>query len=300
MHLGNLFSALLAWLSVRKAGGVLLLRIEDLDPERCHGEYARQMMDDLHWLGLDWDEGAGVSRDSSAYFQSTRTARYAAAFAQLEKQDLVYPCFCTRAERLAASAPHRADGQAVYSGKCRTLTEGEREALYKLRRPAWRVKTPDRIISFTDGLQGGFQENLLRESGDFIVRRSDGVYAYQLAVVVDDAEMGVTQVVRGRDLLDSTPRQLYLYEFLHLPAPEFYHVPLLLSPNGRRLSKRDRDLDMGALRARFEPEELLGHLAALAGLLNAPEAVTAKELVGEFSWEKVRREDVFVPKTLWK
>ena len=154
---------------------------------------------------------------------------------------------------------------------------------------------PDREISFTDGLQGPYRENLLLDCGDFILRRSDGVYAYQLAVVADDGAMGVNQVVRGRDLLSSTPRQLYLYELLGLAPPEFYHVPLLLAPDGRRLSKRERDLDMGALRARFTPAELLGRLAWLAGLLERPEPLEARALLPRFHWDRVRREDIYVP-----
>ena len=223
MHLGNLFSALLAWLSVRRAGGVMVLRMEDLDPDRCRPEYARQLADDLRWLGLDWDEGWQKGGPHGPYLQSERTERYAAAFRALEGRGLVYPCFCTRAERLAASAPHRSDGQAVYAGKCRHLTEEERAELARTRRPAWRIAAPDRAVSFTDGLQGPYSENLLHDCGDFILRRSDGVYAYQLAVVYDDGDMGVTQVVRGRDLLSSTPRQLWLYELLGLTPPEFYH-----------------------------------------------------------------------------
>ena len=300
MHLGNLFSALLAWLSVRAAGGTLVLRIEDLDPDRCRGEYADALVDDLRWLGLDWDEGDGVGGPQGPYRQSKRTEIYAAAFDALEHRGLVYPCYCTRAERLAASAPHRGDGEAVYAGKCRDLTPAQREERARTRRPAWRLMVPDREIAFTDGLQGAYVENLLRDCGDFIIRRSDGVYAYQLAVTVDDGAMGITQVVRGRDLLFSTPRQLYLYQLLGLTPPEFYHVPLLLAPDGRRLSKREHDLDMGALRARFSPEALLGWLAALAGLVDHPEPVGAGELAKAFSWEKVRKEDVFVPETLLK
>ena len=208
MHLGNLFSALLAWLSVRRAGGVMVLRMEDLDPDRCRAAYAEQLADDLRWLGLDWDEGYQKGGAHGPYLQSERTARYAAAFRALEERGLVYP------------------------GKCRHLTAEERTRLGQTRCPAWRLIVPDQEISFTDGLQGTYRENLLRDCGDFILRRSDGVYAYQLAVVCDDGDMGITQVVRGRDLLDSTPRQLYLYGLLGLTPPEFYHVPLLLAPTG--------------------------------------------------------------------
>lgn len=291
MHLGNLFSALLAWLSVRRAGGRMVLRIEDLDPERCREEYARQLADDLRWLGLDWDEGYDVGGPHGPYRQSERTACYAAAFHALEAQGLIYPCYCTRAERLAASAPHRSDGQAVYAGTCRRLSEAERAQLERTRRPAWRVRVPDEVITVDDGLQGRYAQPLARDCGDFILRRSDGVYAYQLAVVCDDAAMQVSQVVRGRDLLDSTPRQMYLYRLMGWKIPEFYHVPLLLAPDGRRLSKREKDLDMGALRQRFTPEELVGLLAFWAGQLERPEPVAAAELVREFDWVRVPQED---------
>ena len=294
MHLGNLFSALLAWLSVRSAGGTLVLRMEDLDPDRCRAEYARQLADDLEWLGLDWDEGCGRGGDRGPYCQSERTEIYARAFGRLEELGLVYPCFCTRAERLAASAPHRADGQVIYPGTCRDLTPEERRRMGEKRRPAWRVRVPDREIAFVDGLQGPYGENLQRDCGDFIVRRSDGVFAYQLAVVADDAAMGIHQVVRGRDLLDSTPRQLWLYRTLGLTPPSFFHVPLLIAPDGRRLSKRERDLDMGALRGGWSPEELVGLLAWLAGQQERPEPLTARELARSFSWDRVPKGDIVV------
>ncbi|MBP3486477.1 MAG: tRNA glutamyl-Q(34) synthetase GluQRS, partial [Oscillospiraceae bacterium] len=210
MHLGNVFSALLAWLSVRSQGGEMVLRIEDLDPDRCRPEYAETLKADLRWLGLDWD------REQMP--QSLRTEAYAEAFARLETQGLVYPCYCTRGELHAASAPHASDGRILYAGTCRSLTPAQRAE--KTKAPAWRLAVPDRNYGFTDGLQGPFLENLAADCGDFIIRRADGVYAYQLAVVVDDAAGGVTQVVRGMDLLDSTPRQLYLYELLGLTPPE--------------------------------------------------------------------------------
>ena len=279
MHLGNVFSALLAWLSVRSVGGSMLLRIEDLDPDRSKPVYADAIRRDLEWLGLDWDWESEP--------QSRRTEYYRAAFEALEAQGLVYPCYCTRAQLHAASAPHASDGQSVYPGTCRSLRPEDRPAG---RKPAWRLKVPDETVVFRDGLQGDYRENLLRDCGDFIVRRSDGVYAYQLAVVVDDAGMGVSQVVRGCDLLSSTPRQLYLYRLLDKTAPAFYHVPLLTASDGRRLSKRDGDLDLSALRLRYAPEELIGLLACAAGLLPKPERVSARELVPQFRWEDVTNE----------
>lgn len=284
MHLGNVFSALMAWLSVRSAGGTMVLRIEDLDPDRCRPEYAEQMKDDLRWLGLDWD----VEQTP----QSHRTEAYRERFERLREMGLVYPCYCSRGELHAASAPHASDGNVIYAGTCRDLTEKERAA--KTRRPAWRLIVPDEEIAFHDGLQGEYRENLARECGDFIIRRSDGVYAYQLAVVTDDAEAGVTQIVRGCDLLSSTPRQIYLQRLLGLPTPKYYHVPLLVAPDGRRLSKRERDLDMGALRARFLPEELIGRLAYFSGLLNEDTPVSARALLADFTWERVRRENILV------
>ena len=284
MHLGNVFSALLAWLSVRSQGGEMVLRIEDLDPDRCRPEYAETLKEDLRWLGLDWD------REQMP--QSLRTEAYAEAFARLEARGLVYPCYCTRGELHAASAPHASDGRILYAGTCRSLTPAQRAE--KTKAPAWRLAVPDRNYGFTDGLQGPFSENLAANCGDFIIRRADGVYAYQLAVVVDDAAGGVTQVVRGMDLLDSTPRQLYLYELLGLTPPEFYHVPLLLSADGRRLSKRDRDLDLGCLRQTQTPEQILGRLAFLAGLLDREERASARELAACVRWEKVARSSVIV------
>ena len=280
MHLGNVFSAMLAWLSVRSAGGKMILRIEDLDPDRCRPEYAEQLKRDLEWLGLGWDEEQTP--------QSRRTEAYTAAFARLD----TYPCYCSRNELHAASAPHASDGTFVYAGTCRSLTEAEHAA--KTRKPAWRVRVPDEEVSFVDGLQGEVRENLARECGDFILRRSDGVYAYQLAVVVDDAAGGVTEIVRGADLLRSTPRQLWLQEQLGLPHPHYYHVPLLCAPDGRRLSKREHDLDLGALRQAHTAEQLLGKLAHLAGLLDRPEAAGAAELARGFDWARVFTKNIFI------
>ena len=283
MHLGNAFSALLAWLSIRSQGGTIVLRIEDLDPARCRPAYITQLREDLRWLGLDWD--------TEAPLQSQRTAAYAAAFAALE--DRVYPCYCSRGELLAASAPHLSDGRSVYPGTCRDLTPAQQAA--KTKPPCWRLRVPDETITVQDGLQGCYRENLARETGDFIVRRADGVYAYQLAVVVDDLAAGVTEAVRGCDLLSSTPRQVYLYRLLGAAPPRYWHVPLLMAEDGRRLSKRERDLDLGALAQRMRPEQVVGALAHWAGLRPTDAAVPAAELVREFDWSRVRRENVTVP-----
>lgn len=284
MHLGNLFCALMAWIPVRAANGEMVLRIEDLDPDRSKLEYALQIEDDLRWFGLDWDEGGQKGGPCGPYYQSRRQSLYEDCFRRLEEKGLVYPCYCTRGELHSAQAPHREDGMPVYSGRCRSLSPEERARLAENRRPAWRLTVPDGEVSFVDGWQGEYRENLARDCGDFIIRRSDGVYAYQLAVVADDGEMGITQVVRGCDLLDSTPRQLYLYRLLGYPEPEFFHLPLILSETGKRLSKRDRDQDLGYLRSFYgRPEPILGQLGFRAGLLDRPEPVTAQELVQVFS-----------------
>ena len=284
MHLGNVFSAMLAWLSIRSCGGRLVLRIEDLDPDRCRPEYADTLKRDLEWLGLTWD--------TEQTPQSRRSEAYREMFSQLEERGLIYPCYCSRTELHAASAPHASDGTVLYAGTCRNLTPSERAA--KTKAPCWRVRVPDEDVSFTDGVQGEYTQNLAHGCGDFILRRADGVYAYQLAVVTDDAEAGVTQVVRGSDLLSSTPRQIWLQRQLGFPKPDYYHVPLLVAPDGRRLSKRERDLDMGALRERYTPQALLGLLAHACGLLSHSEAVRADELAKEFSWRMVRKENIVI------
>ena len=276
----------------------MVLRVEDLDTARCPRRYAEQMIEDLRWLGLLWDEGPDVGGPNGPYFQSERTALYQAALERLEEQGLVYPCFCTRAELHAASAPHREDGQVIYPGTCRDLTPAQAAAKAREsgRSPALRIRVPDRETAFTDGHMGRYEENLARDCGDFLLRRSDGMFAYQLAVVVDDAAMGVNQVVRGSDLLSSTPRQIYLQRLLGLPEPEYGHVPLLLSADGRRLAKRDRDQELGELQSRYTAPELLGRLAHRAGLIPEPAPITAQELIPLFSWEKLPREDLKMEK----
>ena len=294
MHLGNAFSALVAWLSARAAGGEMALRIEDLDPRASNRERAELLIEDLRWLGLDWDEGP--------YWQSERGEVYAQALARLADAGLTYPCFCTRAELHAASAPHASDGTPVYAGTCRGLSAEEVARRSAVRQPATRLCVPDAddpagTIEFRDLAYGPRREVLARECGDFLVRRSDGVVAYQLAVVVDDALMGVTQVVRGRDLLDSCARQIYLGGLLGYEPPEYGHVPLLVAPDGRRLAKRERDLDLGTLRARgVRPERVVSALARAAGLAEPGWEGSAAELVPLFSWDRIaaRRDDIVV------
>ena len=287
MHLGNVFSAMMAWLSVKSRGGFMVLRMEDLDTQRTSEEFAETLRQDLSWLGLDWDDETEP--------QSQRTAVYQAYFEKLREMDLLYPCYCTRSQLHSADAPHLSDGTYVYPGTCRNLTEAEKAAYD--RKPAWRVKVPDKLWKFKDLVQGGYAENLATHCGDFVVRRADDVFVYQLAVTVDDGEAEVTEVVRGMDLLSSAPRQMYLQELFGFRHPQYAHVPMLLAPDGRRLSKRDKDLDLGELRKHLTPEALLGILAHAAGLLEKPTAISAEELAAEFTWDKVCPEDIFLDKS---
>ena len=284
MHLGNVFAALLSWLSPKSKGGDWILRMEDLDTLRTKAEYAELLRDDLRWLGLDWD------LETEA--QSLRSAVYDRYFEELREKNLLFPCYCTRSQLHNVNAPHLSDGTYVYAGTCRNLTEAQRAE--KKRLPSWRVMVPDREFALTDLVQGDYRENLLTDCGDFVVRRADGVYVYQLAVTVDDGESGVTEVVRGWDLLGSAPRQMYLQELFGFSHPEYAHIPMLMAPEGRRLSKRDQDLDMGALRNRLKPEQLIGVLAHAAGLTETAAPISAKELATVFDWSKIQGREIVV------
>lgn len=287
MHLGNVFAGLLAWLSVKSRDGEMVLRMEDLDTQRTSAQFAQTLREDLTWLGLTWDR--------ETLPQSQRSDVYDRYFCMLEEKNLLYPCYCTRSQLHSVNAPHLSDGTYVYPGTCRDLTDAQRASFD--RKPAWRVKVPDRLWEVEDQVQGHYTLNLATECGDMVVRRADGIYVYQLAVTVDDGEAGVTEVVRGMDLLSSAPRQMYLQDLFGFPHPEYAHVPMLLAPDGRRLSKRDRDLDLGVLRTRVSPEELLGTLAFAAGLIDQKAPISLEELTKEFAWEKVNPESVYLDAT---
>ncbi|MCF0176470.1 MAG: tRNA glutamyl-Q(34) synthetase GluQRS, partial [Bacteroidales bacterium] len=292
------------------------LRIEDLDTGRSRREYAEMLEDDLSWLGLEWDEGGLEGRGACGpYLQSERGEIYAEALQKLEAKGLVYPCHCTRADIMATQAPHESDGRIVYQGTCRPVRlggassrlavgpsagENALDALSTVagRQAASRLYVPDETITFTDGHYGSQTVNLARHCGDFVVRRGDGAWAYQLAVVVDDALMGVTEVVRGRDLLLSSPQQIYMYRLLNYSEPEFIHLPLLCSEDGRRLCKRDKSLDMGELRKNYSAARIIGHLAYAANLIDREEAVSAGELLDIFDWRKIPSEDIICSRTL--
>lgn len=265
MHLGNVYAALMSYRSVKERGGRWVLRIEDLDRQRSRMEYARQIEDDLLWLGLEWDEGGidGIG-PNGPYCQSLRGDIYAEHLSRLRQMGLTYPCTCTRAEIMATQAPHQSDGRVIYSGRCRPeVMPGV--VSEPAARHSTRLWVPDRDICFTDRNFGPQRVSLARECGDFLLRRADGEWAYQLAVVVDDALMGVTEVVRGADLLLSSAQQIHLYELFGYPIPEFAHIPLKTNAAGQRLAKRDASMSMAELRRRYSPAEVtalaLGQLA---------------------------------------
>ncbi|MDE6831188.1 MAG: tRNA glutamyl-Q(34) synthetase GluQRS [Muribaculaceae bacterium] len=282
MHLGNIFSAVMSYLSVKSRGGKWILRIEDLDPQRSKEAFSRQIEDDLLWLGLEWDEGglADIGPDGP-YRQSRRSDIYEEYLNRLKATGYTYPCRCTRAEIMATQAPHSGDSRVVYGGNCRPATLPAITA-EPADPHATRLYVPDREITFVDRTYGVQSTNLATDSGDFIVRRADGAWAYQLAVVVDDALMDVTEVVRGSDLLMSSAQQIYLYHLLGLNAPEWAHVPLLTAADGRRLAKRDRSMAMDSLRELYTPEQLLGRVARLAGFNPSGAAMSLPELLAAY------------------
>ncbi len=281
MHLGNVFAALIAWLSIRSQNGCMVLRMEDLDTQRTSSEFAETLRQDLAWLGLDYDW--------EQHPQSQRSDTYDRYFEQLRDRGLLYPCYCTRSQLHGINAPHLSDGTYVYPGTCRNLQDPPKNRL-----PSWRVVVPDHLWTVEDRVQGHYELNLATDCGDMVVRRADGIYVYQLAVTVDDGEAGVTEVVRGMDLLSSAPRQMYLQELFEFPHPSYGHVPMLMAADGRRLSKLDKDLDLGELQKRITPEQLIGNLAFAAGLIDQQVPVSAVELSKEFLWNNLKKEDIYI------
>ena len=295
LHLGNMVSSLLAWLDVRSLGGEMVFRLEDLDPDRSVYEYSCRMAEDLEWFGLDWDIGWRPG-EHPEYAQSNRTELYERMFARFEARSMIYPCYCSRAQRLAASAPHPGEVQDAGCG-CIRLTPHER--LTQTRLPSYKVHVDSCTIDFTDGHYGPQQTKMIAGADDFIVRRADGVFAYQFAVSYDDAIMGINRVVRGKDLLSSTPKQIWLIQQMGYEVPVYCHAPLMVAADGRKMSKRNGDLSMEVLRNTHTPEHLCGKLAYLAGLLDWPEPVTPTELIPIFTWNRVPTENMIIPEGLF-
>lgn len=285
LHLGNLSSLLLAWLDARSLGGKIVFRLEDLDPARSKKEYAEGIMNDMRRLGLNWDEYPDISS------QSGRTALYDDAFEQLRQKGLLYPCYCSRNQRLAASAPHEGGARNRSVCRCKTLSASEHRMLEATgKRPAWKVSVPDSEIVFTDGHYGVQRVNLAND-GDFIIRRSDGIYAYQLAASFDDMDMGISRVVRGRDLLSSTAKQIWLIRRLGGSVPDYCHAPLILLGE-RKMSKRFGDLSTAVMLKEHSPEEIIGMLAKLLRLRECDSPTSPNELLQSFSWDNIPTEDI--------
>ena len=294
LHLGNARTALLAWLQVRAAGGRVVLRVEDLDRDRLRPGAEDALLADLDWLGLDWDEGPAAGGPHAPYRQSQRLAHYQAALDTLWAKNAIFECYCSRADvRLAASAPHGpSDDGPRYSGTCRELTARERASRSSGgRRPSLRFRASAGVVHFSDLVHGDCSEDVAAQVGDFVVRRADGVFAYQLAVVVDDAAMAISHVLRGDDLLGSTARQILLHRALGTPRPVFAHVPLIVGPDGVRLSKRHGAVSVAEWRAAGkDATEVIGLLGASIGLCEAGTRARPEELVARFDISALERE----------
>lgn len=288
LHLGNARTALLAWLHARAAGGAFVMRVEDLDFGRVRPGIMETQLDELRWLGLDWDEGPDVGGPHAPYVQSLRGPLYDAALRRLAERGLLFECTCSRRDiAAAASAPHAGEEGPRYPGTCRQrLVDPSVPSLlaHGRSRVALRLRVEPGDLCFDDLLMGRCCFDPSAETGDFVVRRKDGAAAYQLAVVVDDDAMRITHVVRGGDLLSSTARQLLLYRALELPEPKFLHVPLMLGDDGERLAKRHGSVSLGELRARgVPPARVTGWLASTCGLADDREEVSARDLVPRFT-----------------
>ena len=303
LHIGNAYAALAAWLSARSRGGRLVLRIEDIDRPRCKAGADTAIMEDLRWLGLEWD--------GDPIWQSARTALYDEALQKLQSEGVIYPCFCSREQLRAASAPHDDDGFFIYPGTCRRLNSEERQRrLDAGDRHSWRIAMPDTDVTVHDRIFGDHTFNLARDCGDVVLRRSDGIVAYQLAVTVDDMAQRVTDIVRGRDLLRSAAIQLWIRHCLGRPDrpdrpgrpvaesshsnaptpsnPSFAHLPLLDDESGKRLAKRNQAIDLATLRASgVSPQAVVGYCAWLMGIVDAPEPQNPGDLLAAYSEARI-------------
>jgi glutamyl-tRNA synthetase len=292
LHVGNARTALLAWLQIRALGGRFVMRIEDLDRARNVRGGTAALLEDLRWLGLDWDEGPDLGGPCGPYTQCDREAVYEEAIAELARQGRVFDCTCSRGEiAAAASAPHGpSDDGPRYPGTCRSLgAEAVAARRASGRKPALRLVAEPGTTIFDDGILGPVSLDTAATVGDFVIRRADGVHAYQLAVAVDDGLMGMTHVLRGDDLVTSTPRQLAILAALGLPAPRYFHVPLVVGEDGLRLSKRKGDINLAWLREHgVRPQRLVAELARTCGLAEVRE-ITPGELVSGFDASRIAR-----------
>jgi glutamyl-tRNA synthetase len=290
LHLGNARTFLLAWLSARAQGGQVVLRIEDLDGPRVKPTATADAMEDLRWLGLDWDEGPDSGGPHAPYIQTSRAQFYDRAAEDLRAKGYLYACVCTRSDiERAASAPHPGEEGSRYPGTCRDRFESEAQASAASGRgAALRFRVPPEPIAFHDVGRGPQSIDVSEQVGDFVIRKGNGTASYQLAVVVDDAAMGITEVVRGDDLVASTPRQLMIYAALGLRPPSFRHVPLVVGLDGLRLAKRHGDTRVSTFAQQgIRAERLVGLLAHWCGLGPTGSECMPRDLVAHFEWDRV-------------
>ena len=278
IHLGNVWIALLSYISTRQQKGTYVVRMEDIDLQRSKRELGEALLDDLEWLGFEWDEGPRIGGSESTYWQSERQDYYANVLECLALEKLIYPCFCNRARlQSIASAPHAGEVVHRYDGKCRDLHDFEIQELRNSKEPSLRLAVNTCDLNFDDRWQGAQHIHLECELDDYVLRRGDGMYAYNLAVVLDDIAMGITEVIRGDDLLDTTGQQIYLYKTLqqclhskNIKAPSYGHAPLLIDSEGHRLSKRQKSITIRELRDnQWSANRILGELAITGGLVSA-------------------------------
>ena len=288
MHLGNVWIAFLNWLWTKQQGGDIVLRIEDIDRQRCHEEYIRAIEEDLEWLGLSYDEGPAGNYSYGKPLQSERFPLYQKILDTWYKEGEIYPCYCTRARlHSISSAPHEGETLPVYDGHCREPTDAERAAMTKA--PSWRIRMEETCESFTDLFCGTRERRLLPKADDFVVRRADGMVAYQLAVSIDDGAMGITHVLRGNDLLSSTYYQLYLIRKLGYPVPTYGHLPLLVDQEGVRLSKRQQGITIREMKeSGAKAEDIIGRLLYLAGAISEEIPVSAEKALREISFTECK------------
>ena len=278
IHLGNVWIALLSYISTRQQKGTYVVRMEDIDLQRSKRELGEALLDDLEWLGFEWDEGPRIGGSESTYWQSERQEYYANILECLALEKLIYPCFCNRTRlQSIASAPHVGEVVHRYDGHCRHIDEEEVKTLFAEKDPSLRLSIDSCDIEFTDRWQGVQHIHLEGELDDYVLRRGDGIYAYNLAVVLDDIAMGITEVIRGDDLLDTTGQQIYLYKTLqqclhskNIKVPSYGHAPLLIDTEGHRLSKRQKSITIRELRDnQWSANRILGELAIAGGLVKA-------------------------------
>lgn len=287
MHLGNLWIAFLNWLWTRQHKGTIVLRMEDIDTARCKEEYMDGILEDLEWMKIDYDEGPGRSWTYGSLIQSERYDLYSKILSHMKETDKIYPCYCSRSRiHKISSAPHEGEKRWIYDGHCRNLTSEEKARMVK--DPAWRIRMNDTQISFADLFRGHQSRKLLAKQDDFLVCRADGLVAYQLAVSIDDGNMGITHVFRGNDLLDSTPYQVFLIHQLGYKAPVYGHLPLLVDKEGVRLSKRQHGITIKELReSGYTPEDITGWMLYAAGGIEKPYPVSAQKALYAISFDSL-------------